>query len=140
MTSSSDPAIGQDPPEDSYLHWSPDPEGQTKRLTELTAYGGIGLTAIALVLVFAIPTPSLKLVGALMLAGIPAGAAVMCWVDAGEIAAQLGLTIVTSVTLVALGSAAMIWVNYWRPHVLLAVVVAMVVVSCTARLVARRGS
>ena len=52
--------------------------------TELTAYAGLASSILAVALVLGAPTPWLGLVGALLLACVPAGAAVMCWIDAGE--------------------------------------------------------
>ena len=68
-------------------------------------------------------------------AGIAASAAaVMCWLDSGEGLVQAGLTLVLSLAVTAIVSAAMIWLTVWRPPALYAFAV-IGVVSCAARLV-----
>src|ERR1039458_102716 len=62
--------------------------------TELTAYAGILASIVAVALVLAAPWHPIALAGALLLACVPAGAAVMCWVDSGENAAQAGVVLV----------------------------------------------
>ncbi len=69
-----------------------------------------------------------------MLACVPAGAAVMCWIDSGEGFAQAGLTLVVSLALFALVSATMIWAAAWRPWALLGLA-GVGMASCLARLV-----
>ena len=105
--------------------------------TELTAYAGLISSFLAVVLVLGSPTPWLALVGALLLACVPAGAAVMCWIDAGENAAQAGLTLALSLTALALASAIMIWAATWQPRLLL-VLAALATLSCALRLRAAR--
>jgi hypothetical protein len=107
--------------------------------TELTAYAGLSSSAVAVALVLAAPTPWLGLIGALLLACVPVGAAVMCWIDAGEDAAQAGLTLAVSLTLWALASAVMIWLSSWQPRALL-VLAGAAAISCVLRLsVARQA-
>jgi hypothetical protein len=107
--------------------------------TELTAYAGLSSSAVAVALVLAAPTPWLGLIGALLLACVPVGAAVMCWIDAGEDAAQAGLTLAVSLTLWALASAIMIWLSSWQPRALL-VLAGAAAISCVLRLrVARQA-
>jgi hypothetical protein len=101
--------------------------------TELTAYAGLVASFLAVALVLIAPTPWLGLIGALVLACVPAGAAVMCWIDSGENAAQAGLTLVLSLTILALGSAIMIWLASWQPRALL-VLAGLAAVSCALRL------
>jgi hypothetical protein len=101
--------------------------------TVLTAYAGLSSSVLAVVLVLSAPTPWLALIGALLLACVPAGAAVMCWIDAGENAAQAGLTLAVSLTVGALASALMIWLAAWQPQALLALAGAAAV-SCGLRL------
>lgn len=101
--------------------------------TELTAYAGILASAAAVVLTLTAPLPALALIGALMLACIPAGAGVMCWIDSGEDLAQAALTLILSLTAFSLASALMIWVAAWQPRALL-VLAAASAVSCLARL------
>ncbi len=101
--------------------------------TELTAYAGLASSVLAVVLVLGAPTPWLALIGALLLACVPAGAAVMCWIDSGENAAQAGLTLALSLTVVAAASALMIWVAVWQPRALLALAGAAAI-SCALRL------
>ena len=105
----------------------------TQSRTEQTAYAGIVCSVLAVVLVLAAPWHWLALAGALLLACVPAGAAVMCWVDTGEDAAQAGLTLVLSLTVIAIASALMIWAAAWHPQVLL-VLAGASTVSCAARL------
>lgn len=105
----------------------------SRRRTELTAYAGIVGSALAVALVLGAPWHWLALAGALVLACVPAGAAVMCWVDSGEDVAQAGLTLTVSLAVVSIASALMIWTNLWQPRALLALAVAGAV-SCGARL------
>ncbi len=105
--------------------------------TELTAYAGLASSILAVALVLGAPTPWLGLVGALLLACVPAGAGVMSWIDAGEGAAQAGLTLAVSLTVVALASAIMIWLAAWQPRALL-VLTGAAAISCTLRLRAAR--
>jgi hypothetical protein len=106
--------------------------------TKLTACAGIAGGALAAVLVLASPWPWLALVGALILACVPAGAAVMCWIDSGENAAQAGLTLAVSLAIFGLASATMIWVSAWHPRALLGLAGAAAV-SCLARLCRSEG-
>lgn len=111
----------------------------TKTRTELTAYAGLLSSILAVALVLIAPTPWLGLAGALLLVCVPAGAAVMCWIDTGENAAQAGLTVTVSLTALALASAIMIWLATWQPRALL-VLAGAAAVSCALRLqVARRA-
>ena len=111
----------------------------TRPRSELTAYVGLSSSVLAVALVLGAPTPWLGLVGALLLACVPAGAAVMCWIDAGENAAQAGLTLALSLTVLALVSAIMIWLSAWEPRGLL-VLAGAAVISCALRLrIARRA-
>lgn len=81
----------------------------TRSRTELTACAGIAASLLAVAFVLAAPWHWMALAGALVLACVPAGAAVMCWIDSGEGAAQAGLTLAVSLAVFALASAAMIW-------------------------------
>jgi hypothetical protein len=101
--------------------------------TELTAYAGVLASAVALVLTLTAPVPALALIGAIVLACVPAGAAVMCWIDSGENLAQAALTLILSLTAFCLASALMIWAAAWHPRALL-VLAAASAVSCLARL------
>jgi len=105
----------------------------TRSRTERTAYAGILCSVGAVVLLLVAPWHWLALAGALVLACVPAGAAVMCWIDSGEDAAQAGLTLVLSLTVIAIASALMIWTAAWHPRVLL-VLAGASTVSCAARL------
>jgi hypothetical protein len=102
----------------------------------LTACAGIVASLAAPALVLGSPWHWLALVGALLLFCVPAGAAVMCWVDTGEGFAQAGLTLVVSLAVSALASAAMIWAAAWHPRALLGLA-AVGMVSCVARLAGR---
>jgi hypothetical protein len=105
----------------------------TRSRTERTAYAGILCSVGAVVLLLVAPWHWLALAGALVLACVPAGAAIMCWIDSGEDAAQAGLTLVLSLTVVAIASALMIWTAAWHPSVLL-VLAGASTLSCGARL------
>lgn len=101
--------------------------------TELTAYAGIVASSVAVALVLAAPWHGTALVGSLLLALVPAGAAVMCWVDSGEDFAQAGLIMVVSLAVFAIASAIMIWAGAWHPAALFALAGASTL-SCAARL------
>ena len=105
----------------------------TRSRTELTACAGLAAGVVSLVLILLAATPWLSISGVLLLACIPTGAAVMCWIDSGEGAAQAGLILVVSLAIVALASTIMIWLTAWQPRVLL-VLVAASLLSCGARL------
>jgi hypothetical protein len=102
--------------------------------TTLTGCAGVVAGVAALVLVLAAPAGGAALAGGLLLASVPAGAAVMCWVDSGDGFAQAGLTLVLSLAVTAIASAVMVWLTAWHPRALLALAVAGIV-SCAARLV-----
>jgi hypothetical protein len=114
------------------------PEGTTASIattrTGLTACAGVAASAAALVLMLAAPWHGAALAGGLLLASVPAGAGVMCWIDSGEGFAQAGFTLVLSLALTAIASAVMVWLAAWHPRSLLALAVAGGV-SCAARLV-----
>ena len=101
--------------------------------TGLTAWTGIAASVAAVALLVA-PGRGPELAGAFLLACVPAGAAVMCWVDSGEGVVQVGLTLVLSLAATAIVSACMIWLTAWQPRALFAFA-AVGVVSCAARLV-----
>ena len=79
------------------------------------------------------PARGPRLAGAFLLACVPVGAAVMCWVDSGEGLVQAGLTLVLSLAVTAVVTAVMIWLTAWQPTALFAFAV-IGVVSCAARL------
>ena len=101
--------------------------------TGLTAWTGLGASVAALVLVLAGPKPGAALTGAFLLACVPAGAAVMCWIDSGDGLLQAALTLVLSLALTAVFSAVMIWLTAWHPAALLALAVVSIV-SCAGHL------
>lgn len=101
--------------------------------TVLTAYAGIFSSILAIPLVLIVPGHWPALAGAFLLACVPPGAAVMCWVDSGIGAVQAGLTLVLSLTVTAITSAVMIWLSAWHPKVLFASA-AVSVLSCVVRL------
>ena len=101
--------------------------------TRPTAIAGLTAGVLAPLLVLAAPWHWLAIIGSLLLATVPAGAAVMCWVDSGEQLAQAGLTLTISLSLFALASTIMIWLAAWQPDALLALAGAAIV-SCSARL------
>jgi hypothetical protein len=102
--------------------------------TGMTAWTGLAASVAAVVLVLAVPWHGAALAGAFLLACVPAGAAVMCWVDSGEGLVQAGLTLVLSLAVTAIASSVMIWLTAWHPRALLVLAVAGAV-SCAARLV-----
>jgi hypothetical protein len=101
--------------------------------TTATAYAGVAGCVVAVPFVLVAPWHWLALAGALVLACVPAGAAVMCWIDSGENGAQAGLTLAISLSAFALASAIMIWTAAWHPRALLALAGAGAI-SCVARL------
>jgi hypothetical protein len=102
--------------------------------TSLTAWGGIAASVVAVTaVVLAVPGTWPAFAGALLLACVPAGAAVMCWVDSGDDIAQAGLTLVLSLAVTGIASAVMIWLAAWHPRALLAFP-AVSVLSCIVRL------
>ena len=105
----------------------------TRSRTELTAYAGLLGSIVAVALVLAAPWHAASLAGALVLACVPAGAAVMCWVDSGENTAQAALTLIVSLSLFALASALMLWAAAWQPRALL-VLAGVGAISCGTRL------
>jgi hypothetical protein len=100
---------------------------------ELTAYAGVVASGAATALMLGTPWHWSALTGALLLACVPAGAAVMCWIDSGEGFAQAGLTLVVSLAVFALASAIMIWADAWHPWALLGLA-GVGMASCLARL------
>jgi hypothetical protein len=106
---------------------------QPRTRTGVTAWAGIA-ASVAAVILLAVPDRGPRLAGAFLIASVPVGAAVMCWVDSGEGLVQAGLTLVLSLAVTAVVSAVMIWLTTWQPTALFAFAV-IGVVSCTARLV-----
>jgi hypothetical protein len=105
---------------------------QPRTRTGLTAWAGIA-ASLAAVILLAVPARGPRLAGAFLLACVPVGAAVMCWVDSGEGLVQAGLTLVLSLAVTAVVTAVMIWLTAWQPTALFAFAV-IGVVSCAARL------
>ena len=108
--------------------------------TVMTAWVGIAASVVAVTLIIIGPGHWPALAGALLLACVPVGAAVMCWVDCGDGFAQAGLTLVLSLAVTAIASALMIWLVRWHPSGLLAALPAVSIVSCAVRLYVRRGT
>lgn len=106
--------------------------------TELTAWAGIA-ASIAAVVLLVVPGQGPALAGALLLACVPPGAAVMCWLDSGDGPVQAGLTLVLSLAATAITSAVMIWLAAWHPRALLAFP-AVSCLSCGARLANASGA
>ena len=101
--------------------------------TGLTAWTGIAASLAAVALLLS-PGRGPELAGAFLLACVPVGAAVMCWVDSGEGIVQAGLTLVLSLAVTAIVTACMIWLTDWQPRALYAFAV-VGAVSGAARLV-----
>ena len=108
-------------------------DGDGEARAVLTAWAGIAASVTAVALILAVPGHWPALAGALLLACVPAGAAVMCWVDSGDAFVQAGLTLVLSLAVTAIASAVMIWVAAWHPRALLGLA-AVSVLSCVVRL------
>jgi hypothetical protein len=109
---------------------------QSRTRTGLTAWAGVGASLAAVVLL-AVPGRGPRLAGAFLLACVPVGAAVMCWVDSGEALVQAGLTLVLSLAVTSIVTAVMIWLTAWQPSVLYAFAV-IGVASGVARLLCGR--
>jgi hypothetical protein len=105
----------------------------TRSRTAVTAGCGLAASVLATLLIELSSWRGLNFAGALLLVCVPAGAGIMCWLDAGENAAQAGLTLVLSLTVASIASALMIWVSAWHPSLLL-VLAGAAALSCLARL------
>jgi hypothetical protein len=105
--------------------------------TARTAQVGILAGALSTALVLLPLSPATAFIGALTLACVPSGAAVMCWIDTGEDAAQAGLTLVLSLGVFAIASSILIWAAGWHPRLLVALAGAGLV-SCVGRLLLGR--
>ena len=112
----------------------PEPDGV---LTAVTAVAGICASIVAILLIVAFSGHWPALVGALLIACVPPGAAVMCWVDSEYGVVQAGLTLTISLAVTAIVTAVMIWLTAWHPKALFAVT-ALSALSCALRL-RRRG-
>lgn len=102
-------------------------------LTAVTAMTGICASVTGILLVLTVSGHWPALVGALLVVCVPPGAAVMCWVDTDWGIVQAGLTLVLSLAVTAIVTAAMIWLGTWHPKVLLALAF-LSALSCAARL------
>jgi hypothetical protein len=108
----------------------PEPDGV---LTAVTAVVGICASIVAIGLIVAFPGHWPALAGALLIACVPPGAAVMCWVDSDYGVIQAGLTLTISLAVTAIATAVMIWLTAWHPKALFAIT-ALSVLSCAIRL------
>ena len=122
------------------VHLMPSAATVGESRTVMTAWAGIAASVVAVTLILVGPGHWPALAGALILACVPVGAAVMCWVDCGDGFAQAGLTLVLSLAVTAIASALMIWLATWHPSGLLAAFPAVSIVSCGVRLHVRRGT
>jgi hypothetical protein len=100
----------------------------------LTAWLGLSVAIAAPLVVLAVPSRAAGLVAVLVFACAAGGSGVMCWIDAGDGAAQAGLVLVTSLAAFALAATALIWLHAWSPS-LLWLLGAASAASCLARLV-----
>lgn len=105
-----------------------------------TAWSGIGASILAALLILFWAGHWPALLGALLAATVPVGAAVMCWLDSGDSFAQAGLTLVLSLAATAIFSAVLIWSAAWYPVALFAVFLIVGAGSCIARLIVRGGA
>ena len=101
--------------------------------TLTTARLGIGGPALASALALAQLGRGSSLVGMLVIALFGLGPAATCWLDTGDNAAQIALTIALSLAAFALGSAVLVWLAFWHP-ILLVLLSVPTVVSCALRL------
>ncbi len=101
--------------------------------TLTTARLGIGGSALASALALAQIGHGSSLVGILAIALFGLGPAVTCWLDTGDNAAQLALTVALSLAAFALCSAVLVWLAFWHP-MLLVLLSVPTVVSCALRL------
>ncbi|MGD0698886.1 MAG: hypothetical protein ABSA02_03275 [Trebonia sp.] len=101
-------------------------------LTAVTALIGISASIVAILLLFTFPGHWPALAGALLIACVSPGAAVMCWVDSEDGVVQAGLTLTISLAVTAIVTAVMLWMTAWHPKALLAVTV-LSVLSCAIR-------
>jgi hypothetical protein len=106
-------------------------------LTGVTAVVGICASIVAVLLLVAFSGHWPALVGALLIACVPPGAAVMCWVDSDFGVIQVGLSLTISLAVTAIATSVMIWLSAWHPKALFAIT-ALSVLSCAVRLW-RRG-
>jgi hypothetical protein len=104
-----------------------------------TAWCGIGASILAALLILLEAGHWPALLGAILAASVPVGAAVMCWLDSGDGFAQAGLTLVVSLAATAIFSTALIWSTAWHPIALFAVFLVAGAGSCIARLILRGG-
>jgi hypothetical protein len=104
-----------------------------------TAWSGIGASVLAALLILCGAGHWLALLGALLAASVPVGAAVMCWLDSGDGFAQAGLTLVLSLAATAIFSSVLIWSATWHSVALIAVFLVAGAGSCIARLLVRGG-
>lgn len=100
-----------------------------------TAWTGIAASILAALLVVMGAGHWTGLLGAMLAASVPVGAAVMCWLDSGDGFAQAGLTLVVGLAATAIFSTALIWAGVWHPVILFAVFLVAGAGSCVARLV-----
>lgn len=122
------------------VHLMPPAAAMGESRTVMTAWAGIAASVVAVTLILVGPGHWPALAGALLLACVPVGAAVMCWFDCGDGFAQAGLTLVLSLAVTAIVSALMIWLATWHPSGLLAAFPAVTIVSCVVRLQVRSGA
>jgi hypothetical protein len=113
-----------------------DPE-QDGTLTAITAVAGIFAGIVGILLTLTVSGHWPALVGALLVACVAPGAAVMSWIDTDYGIIQAGVTLILSLTATAIASAAMIWLAVWQPKTLLILAI-LSALSCAARLW-RRG-
>ncbi len=106
-------------------------DGRSRML--VTARLGAGGAVLAAALALAQLGRGASLVGILAIALFGLGPAATCWLDAGDGAAQLALTIALSLAGFALCAALMIWAAFWHP-MLLVLLSVPTVVSCLLRL------
>lgn len=99
----------------------------------VTAVAGICASIVAILLIAAFPGHWPALAGALLIACVPPGAAVMCWVDSDYGVVQAGLTLTISLAVTAIVTAVMLWLTAWHPKALFAIT-ALSVLSCAIRL------
>ena len=111
-----------------------DPPTVVRRVhAAVTAVAGICASIVAILLIGVFPGHWPALAGALLIACVPPGAAVMCWVDSDYGVVQAGLTLTISLAVTAIVTSVMLWLTAWHPKALFAIT-ALSVLSCAIRL------
>ena len=125
-------------PRRSPVSWPlPVAEPEPQRTTIGIAWLGLAVAAGAPVLMLTSASHAVSL-GAMMVVAVAGfGPAVTCRLDTGDAVAQLAVTVAVSLAAFALTAAGLIWLAWWHPAALAALVVPTVV-SCLHRILTQR--